>query len=97
MSGFFYESHTKNRASYAAFHIDGRNSSRVSEDFVQTIINMYGEDSDVFRVRVAGEFPFQEDDIYIPLSLVENSIMTEFSPRKHPDLVTLPVSETIRR
>lgn len=87
LSGFFYESHTKNRASYAAFHIDGRNSSRVSQDFVQTIINMYGEDSDVFRVRVAGEFPLQEDDIYIPLSLVENSIMTEFSPRKHPDLV----------
>lgn len=87
LSGFFYESHTKNRASYATFHIDGRNSSRVSQDFVQTIINMYGEDSDVFRVRVAGEFPLQEDDIFIPLSLVENSIMTEFSPRKSPNLV----------
>lgn len=87
LSGFFYESHTKNRASYATFHIDGRNSSRVSQDFVQTIINMYGEDSDVFRVRVAGEFPLQEDDIFIPLSLVENSIMTEFSPRKTPNLV----------
>lgn len=87
LSGFFYDSHNKNRASYATFHIDGRNSSRVSQDFVQTIINMYGEDSDVFRVRVAGDFPLQEDDIFIPLSLVENSIMTEFSPRKTPDLV----------
>ena len=87
LSGFFYDSHTKNRASYATFHIDGRKSSRVSQEFVQTIINMYGEDSDVFRVRVAGEFPLQEDDIFIPLSLVENSIMTEFSPRKNPNLV----------
>lgn len=87
LSGFFYDSHNKNRASYAAFHIDGRKSSRVSQDFVQTIISMYGEDSDVFRVRVAGEFPLQEDDIFIPLSLVENSIMTEFSPRKSPNLV----------
>lgn len=87
LSGFFYDSHNKNRASYATFHIDGRNSSRVSQDFVQTIIRMYGEDSDVFRVRVAGDFPLQEDDIFIPLSLVENSIMTEFSPRKNPDLV----------
>lgn len=51
------------------------------------IIRMYGEDSDVFRVRVAGDFPLQEDDIFIPLSLVENSIMTEFSPRKNPDLI----------
>lgn len=87
LSGFFYDSHNKNRASYATFHIDGRKSSRVSQDFVQTIISMYGEDSDVFRVRVAGDFPLQEDDIFIPLSLVENSIMTEFSPRKSPNLV----------
>lgn len=87
LSGFFYESHNKNRSSYAAFHIDGRKSSRVSQDFVQTIIRMYGEDSDVFRVRVAGDFPLQEDDIFIPLPLVENSIMTEFSPRKKPDSI----------
>lgn len=87
LSGFFYDSHNKNRASYSTFHIDGRKSSRVSQDFVQTIINMYGEDSDVFRVRVAGDFPLQEDDIFIPLPLVENSIMTEFSPRKSPDLI----------
>lgn len=87
LSGFFYDSHNKNRASYSTFHIDGRQSSRVSQDFINTIIRMYGEDSDVFRVRVAGDFPLQEDDIFIPLSLVENSIMTEFSPRKKPDLV----------
>lgn len=87
LSGFFYESHNKNRSSYAAFHIDGRKSNRVSQDFVQTIIRMYGEDSDVFRVRVAGDFPLQEDDIFIPLPLVENSIMTEFSPRKKPDSI----------
>lgn len=87
LSGFFYESHNKNRSSYAAFHIDGRKSSRVSQDFVQTIIRMYGEDSDVFRVRVAGDFPLQEDDIFIPLPLVENSIMTEFFPRKKPDSI----------
>ena len=87
LSGFFYDSHNKNRASYSTFHIDGRKSGRVPQDFVQTIINMYGEDSDVFRVRVAGEFPLQEDDIFIPLSLVEASIMTEYTPRARPTLV----------
>ncbi len=87
LSGFFYDSHHKNRASYTTFHIDGRNSSRVSQDFVQTIIRMYGEDSDVFRVRVAGEFPLQEEDIFIPLSLVEHSIMTEYSIPQKPTLL----------
>ncbi len=84
LSGFFYDSHHKNRANYQTFHIDGRSSSRVSPEFVQAIIQMYGEDSDVFRVRVAGEFPLQADDIFIPLSLVERSIMTEFTPRARP-------------
>ena len=84
LSGFFYDSHHKNRASYATFHIDGRNSQRVPTEFVDRIIRMYGEDSDVFRVRVAGDFPLQEDDIFIPISLVEKSIHTEFSPRISP-------------
>ena len=86
LSGFFYDSHNKNREQYSTFHIDGRNSTRVSEEFVQTIINMYGEDSDVFRVRVAGDFPLAEDDIYIPLPLVERSIATEYVPR-HPHII----------
>lgn len=87
LSGFFFDSHHKNRASYKTFHIDGRNSKRVSQEFVDTIINMYGEDSDVFRVRVAGEFPLAEDDVFIPLPLVEKSVATEFSPRKHPNQI----------
>ena len=57
ITGFFYDSHHKNRAAYNALHVDGRDSSRVDMKFIQTIIEMFGEDSDVFRVRVAGEFP----------------------------------------
>ena len=87
LSGFFYESHNKNRASYKTFHIDGRNSPRVSKEFVETIIRMYGEDSDVFRVRVAGEFPLAEDDVFIPLPLIERSIMTEYKPLQKPHLI----------
>lgn len=42
------------------------------------------EDSDVFRVRVAGEFPRQENDVFIPLPLVEKSIMTEWTEPTKP-------------
>lgn len=87
LSGFFYDSHNKLRSSYATFHIDGRTSGRVPQDYVDMIIRMYGEDSDVFRVRVAGDFPLQGDEIFIPLSLVEKSIMSEFTPRRNPDLI----------
>lgn len=74
LSGFFYDSHHKNASSYKTFHIDGRNSGRVSQDFVDTIIRMYGQDSDTFRVRVAGDFPLADDDVFIPLPLVERSV-----------------------
>lgn len=84
LKGFFFDSHHKNRASYSTFHIDGRQSKRVQQDFINTIINMYGEDSDVFRVRVAGEFPLAEDDVFISLPLVEKSIATEWTQRPHP-------------
>lgn len=87
LSGFFYDSHHKNLPSYSAFHIDGRKSTRVSQDFVKTIVSMYGEDSDVFRVRVAGDFPLQEDDIFIPLPLVEKSIMTPYTEKGRPGLI----------
>lgn len=87
LNGFFYDSHHKNREAYKTFHIDGRNSARVSQDFVQTIINMYGENSDVFRVRVAGEFPLAEDDVFIPLPLIEKSVQTEFVPKKKPQQI----------
>lgn len=87
LSGFFYDSHHKNRVTYSTFHVDGRKSSRVPQEFIQRIINMYGEDSDVFRVRVAGDFPLQEDDVFIPISLVENSINTEYRPARIPSLV----------
>ncbi len=84
VQGFFYDSHKKNRSVYKSFHIDGRSSSRVSDEFIKSIVDMYGEDSDVFRVRVAGEFPEKGDDIFIPLPLVEKSVMTEYVPRDIP-------------
>lgn len=73
LAGWFFDSHNKNRAMYSVFHIDGRNSPRVSQAFVQMIIDMYGEDSDVFRVRVAGEFPKAMPDSLIPLAWAERN------------------------
>ena len=73
ITGFFYDSHHKNREQFNAMHIDGRSSSRVDQDFVDTIIDMFGEDSDVFRFRVAGEFPRALPDSFIPMEWAERS------------------------
>lgn len=72
LSGFFFDSHNKNRNMYNTLKVSGENSKRVSKDYVQMIIDMYGLDSDVYRVRVAGEFPKAMPDSFIQLDWVEN-------------------------
>ena len=71
LSGFFYESHHKDRALYQVFKVSSIDSPRVSDDYVQLIIDMFGEDSDVYRIRVAGEFPSALPDSFISLAWVE--------------------------
>ena len=73
ITGFFYDSHNKNREQFRAIHVDGRNSSRVDEAFIQKITDMYGADSDVFRVRVAGEFPKSIPDCFIWMDWCEQA------------------------
>lgn len=73
LTGFFYDSHHKARAEYSAMHIDGRSSAHVSQKFVEKIIKMFGEDSDVFRVRVAGQFPKSTPDSLIAMEWCEKA------------------------
>lgn len=68
--GFFYESHTTKRKLYKTHTIDGSKCERVDKNYVQTIIDMFGKDSDVYRVRVAGEFPKSNPDSFIGLDII---------------------------
>ena len=83
LSGFFFDSHNKNRSIYSTFKVSGENSKRVSKEYIQMIIDMYGLDSDVYRVRVAGEFPKAMPDSFIQLDWVENC-STKASRRSYP-------------
>lgn len=87
ITGFFYDSHHKNRASYNTLHVDGRTSARVNTEFVDKIIKMFGVDSDVFRVRVAGEFPKALSDSFIAMEWAEKAATRKIdSPGKRLDL-----------
>lgn len=71
--GFFYDSHHKNREQFGTVHVDGRDSSRVDASFIRKIEEMYGQESDVFRVRVAGEFPKSMPDCFIWMEWCERA------------------------
>lgn len=56
-TGTFFDSHNKKRASYQTLHFDSEKSSNVNKQWVADMEKKYGRDSDVFRVRVNGDFP----------------------------------------
>lgn len=73
ISGFFADSHMSQMEQYHTIRVDGRNSPRVTAESVQLIIDMFGEDSDPFRIRVAGEFPKAMPDSFIPIDWIERN------------------------
>ena len=76
-SGFFKRAFYEDRELYYTMKISSADSQRVSDDYCQRLIKQYGEDSDVVRVRVLGEFPKAESDGLIALEYVEAAINRE--------------------
>jgi hypothetical protein len=76
-SGVFYDSHHRDRADYKTHKVSSWDSSRASKENIERLIRKYGEDSDVVRVRVYGEFPKSEPDTFIHLEKVEAATMRE--------------------
>lgn len=70
-SGTFYDAFHADRAIYRCHTVSSADSPRTNKENIESLIRKYGEDSNVVRVRVKGEFPNQEDDVFISLSLVE--------------------------
>lgn len=80
-SGTFFDAFGADRALYRCHTVSSADSRRTNKENIESLIRKYGKDSNVVRVRVYGEFPGQEDDVFIPLSWLEQSTMTELSDR----------------
>jgi hypothetical protein len=72
-SGAFYDSHTKDRHMYQCHVVNSEDSPRTNKENIGANIIKYGKDSNFVRVRIYGEFPLQEDDVFIPLAMLEAS------------------------
>ncbi len=73
LSGEFYRSHHQERHLWKTFHFSSEDSPLVSSDYPARVAKKYGKDSDVYKVRVQGDFPLAESDTFIPLPLVEQA------------------------
>lgn len=76
-SGAFYDSFTANRSIFVCHTVSSRDSKRTNKENIISLERKYGKDSNIVRVRVDGEFPEQEDDVFIPLPWLIASTKTE--------------------
>lgn len=86
-SGFFFDSHHKNRDDWHTIHVSCLNSRLVSPAFVQQVARTYGEDSNAYRVRVLGEFPRSDDDTVISLELAEGARDRDVQPTRSAPMI----------
>lgn len=73
-SGYFFDSHNRSRARWRPHRVSCLDSSLVAADYATGMAERYGADSNVYRVRVLGDFPISEDDVVIPLQLLEAAV-----------------------
>lgn len=90
-TGTFYDSHNKDRALYKCHKVSSLDSKRTNKENIAAFIRKYGADSNVVKVRIYGDFPEQEDDVYIPLTLVEQTINNEFADLKNVNKISFGV------
>jgi len=72
-SGFFYDSHHKDRASFATVHVDVEQVEGAATEEIARLAKKYGRESNYFRIRVKGDFPLADLDALIPLYLCEEA------------------------
>ena len=81
--GYFYDSHHRNRAQFNCVRVSCEDSSRVSPNYIEKMRAQYGTESNVYRVRVLGDFPSEASDVLIPLSAAEAAVERDVEVTDH--------------
>lgn len=68
-SGHFFKAFHEDREHWHTIHISSEDSPRVSPEYAAGMAARYGKDSDIYRVRVEGNFPLSESDGFIAYDL----------------------------
>ncbi len=81
LEGAFFRSHHQDKDQYATLTWSCLNSTIAPPRAVEKIRRKYGEDSNMWRVRVLGLFPLRDGDSFIPYDLAvaakDREIMTQ--------------------
>jgi len=70
-TGFFYDSHHVDRKMWTTLHFDSEKAERVVADYPEMMARKFGRESNIYRVRVHGDFPTKEADQLVDLTWCE--------------------------
>jgi hypothetical protein len=71
---FYQNLFVKKPAGWELLTFTAFRSKQTTQEFIEEIRELYGEDSDEWRVMILGEFPLSDGSMYIPMSLVDSAI-----------------------
>jgi len=79
-TGYFYDTHFNSaiKKDWCCLHWDSRESTNVDPSMPLYFARKYGVDSNIFRIRVEGNPPLQDENTLIPLWTAEQCIGQEF-------------------
>ena len=80
-NGFFYDAFNRNSSRWWNKRVSCVDAdATVTREFIEDMKRQYGEESNIYRVRVLGEFPEADDDVVVPLHLVEAAQSRDVTP-----------------
>ncbi len=79
VSGVFYDAFHKHAKHYKTFTFSSEDSPLVSKEYIKTMREKFGYDSNVYRIRVLGEFPLGASDSVVPIEWVERAFLNDES------------------
>lgn len=82
-SGYFYDSHNRDRHLWRTLRFSCLDSPLVTPEYIERMHGKYGEDSDIYRVRVLGDFPSASFQQLIPRELAEAATKRHLRPDEY--------------
>lgn len=91
-TGYFYDSHNSMKHKWKTFTVRCQDSSHVNPDFIKDMADKYGEESNVYKIRVLGEFPATNDDSVVPMHLISEATTRDVEPSSNEVIFGLDIS-----
>jgi len=75
-SGYFYDAFNKMNKWWSTMTVSCADSTQATDKYVQQMKDKWGTESNVYAVRVLGEFPKDDDDCVIPRGLLLKNVLS---------------------